>query len=168
MPQVEERPSNLLEQSIDDENIQKLVEKYDTESRYRILDGLTGKIVVALLVAMSCYHLYTAGFGLLPISIHRAIHMTFAITAVFLLYPATSKSSRTSIPWYDWILALLAAGGSGYIVFFFNDIARRGAQVQSYELWLGLGFMVLVLEAGRRIVGKVLPTLAFLFLRRKR
>lgn len=164
MPQVEERPSNLLEQSIDDENIQKLVEKYDTESRYRILDGLTGKIVVALLVAMSCYHLYTAGFGLLPISIHRAIHMTFAITAVFLLYPATSKSSRTSIPWYDWILALLAAGGSGYIVFFFNDIARRGAQVQSYELWLGLGFMVLVLEAGRRIVGKVLPTLAFLFL----
>ncbi len=165
MAQVEERPSALLDQTtVEEEKIQKLVEKYDTESRYRVLDGIPAKIVVALLVAMSCYHLYTAGFGLLPISIHRAIHLTFAITAVFLLYPATAKSSRTSIPWYDWILALMAGGGSAYIVFFFNDIARRGAQVQSYELWLGLGFMALVLEAGRRIVGKVLPALAFFFL----
>ena len=164
MAQVDERPSSILEQSIDDEKIQKLVEKYDAESRFRVLDGLAGKIVLALLVAMSCYHLYTAGFGLLPISIHRAVHLTFAIAAVYLLYPATSKSSRTSIPWYDWVLALLAAAGSAYIVFFFNDIARRGAQVQPYELWMGLAFMVLVLEAGRRIVGNVLPMLALFFL----
>lgn len=164
MAQVDERPSSILEQSIDDEKIQKLVEKYDAESRFRVLDGLAGKIVMALLVAMSCYHLYTAGFGLLPISIHRAVHLTFAIAAVYLLYPATPGSSRSSIPWYDWVLSLLAAAGSAYIVFFFNDIARRGAQVQPYELWMGLAFMVLVLEAGRRIVGNVLPMLALFFL----
>jgi len=86
------------------------------------------------------------------------------MVAVFLLYPARKGSSRQSIPWYDWLLAGLSALGCGYIVFFFNDIARRGAAVFPHDLWLGIMTMVLVLEAGRRVSGKVLPMLSILFL----
>ncbi len=164
MSELENKNNLLGDEVIEDEKVQKLVEKYDAESRFRILEGWQKHVVAFWLICMSLYHLYTAGFGLLPISIHRAIHMTFAIVAVFLLYPATMKSDRKHVPWYDWILALAAGIGAGYIVFFFDDIARRGAQVQSYELWLGLLFMGLVIEAGRRVVGKVLPCLALLFL----
>jgi TRAP transporter 4TM/12TM fusion protein len=71
---------------------------------------------------------------------------------------------KKHIAWYDWFLALAAGVGTGYIVFFFNDIARRGAQVQPWEVWLGIMTIILVLEAGRRVVGKVLPTLGILFL----
>ncbi len=121
-------------------------------------------MVAFWLIAMSLFHLYTAGIGLLPTSIHRAVHLTFAIVAVFLLYPGRQGQDKTRIPWYDWILALMAGIGTGYIVFFFNEIARRGAQVQPHEIWLGILTIVMVLEAGRRVAGKVLPTLSIIFL----
>jgi len=154
--------SRVMDQPV--ENIQELVEQYDVESRYRRLSGWQGRIVSFLLIGMSCFHMYTAGVGLLPTSIHRAVHLTFAITAVFLLYPQRMNSSKTSTPWYDWILALLGGIGVGYIALFFNEIAGRGARVQPYEAWLGIMTIILVLEAGRRVVGKVLPSLGILFL----
>ncbi len=146
------------------QKVEEVIEKYDVESRYRRLSGLSGLFVSGWLIAMSAFHFYTAGLSTLPTSIHRAVHLTFAMVAVFLLYPARKSSSRQSIPWYDWLLAGLSALGCGYIVFFFNDIARRGAAVFPHDLWLGIMTMVLVLEAGRRVSGKVLPVLSILFL----
>ena len=152
------------EEVFSEKDVQRLVEKYDVESRYRNLAGFQGFFVSGWLIAMSLFHLYTAGIGLLPTSIHRAVHLMFAIVAVFLLYPASKNASRTSTPWYDWILACAAGIGAAYIALFFGDIAHRGARPLSYELYLGIATIVLVLEAGRRIVGKVLPCLALLFL----
>lgn len=159
---VNEMPESSIEEN--QQKVKEIIEKYDVESRYRKLSGLSGLFVSGWLVAMSAFHFYTAGLSTLPTSIHRAVHLTFAMVAVFLLYPARKGSSRRSIPWYDWLLAGLSALGSGYIVFFFNDIARRGAAVLPIDLWLGIMTIVLVLEAGRRIAGKVLPVLSILFL----
>ncbi len=149
---------------MDEAEVQKLVEKYDVESRYRRLSGMPAKILKAWLVAMTAFHLYTASIGVLPIAIIRAVHLTFAIVAVFILYPATQKGSKTSVPWYDWILAGLSCGVIGYIVVMFNDISRRGALPLPYEIVLGAAAIVLILEGGRRIVGNVLPVLSSLFL----
>lgn len=149
---------------MDEAEIQKLVEKYDVESRYRRLTGLPAKFLTAWLVAMAAFHLYTASFGVLPIAIIRAVHLTFAIVAVFILYPATRKGSKTSVPWYDWLLAALSCGVIGYIVVMFNDISRRGALPIPYEIYLGAAAVILILEGGRRIVGNVLPILSSLFL----
>ena len=46
-------------------NLEGLMRKYDTESRFRILSGWQGKLVALIAVAMSCCHCDTAGFGLL-------------------------------------------------------------------------------------------------------
>ncbi|HOA77412.1 MAG TPA: TRAP transporter permease [Thermosynergistes sp.] len=156
----------MSESSVEEsqQKVEEIIEKYDVESRYRKLSGLSGLFVSGWLVAMSAFHFYTAGLSTLPTSIHRAVHLTFAMVAVFLLYPARKGSSRRSIPWYDWLLAGLSALGCGYIVFFFNDIARRGAAVFPHDLWLGIMTIILVLEAGRRVSGKVLPMLSILFL----
>ncbi|HAF50550.1 MAG TPA: C4-dicarboxylate ABC transporter permease [Synergistaceae bacterium] len=156
----------MAESSVEEsqQKVEEIIEKYDVESRYRKLSGLSGLFVSGWLVAMSAFHFYTAGLSTLPTSIHRAVHLTFAMVAVFLLYPARKSSSRRSIPWYDWLLAGLSALGCGYIVFFFNDIARRGAAVFPHDLWLGIMTIVLILEAGRRVSGKVLPMLSILFL----
>ncbi len=162
-----DKPDDTLiieKETFEEEDIQHLVEQYDVESRYRRLAGPQGTIVSLWLVAMSCFHMYTAGIGLLPTSIHRAVHLTFAIVAVFLLYPAKMTLSRKTIPWYDWILALFAGIGTAYIALFFNVIAERGAHVQPHEIWLGIMTILLVLEAGRRVVGNVLPCLSVLFL----
>ncbi|MPM37100.1 hypothetical protein SDC9_83706 [bioreactor metagenome] len=165
MKDSENKKVDLLEELTDNsEQITNLIEKYDAESRYRNLSGLPGKFITLWLVAMSVFHLATAGFVTIPLTIQRAIHLTFAVTAVFILYPATRKGSKVKTPWYDW---LLAAGGfcvTAYIVVFFNDIARRGADPTNAEIYLGIAAIALLVEAGRRIVGNVLPCLSMIFL----
>lgn len=156
---------SLLERvSMDEAEVQNLVEKYDQESRYRKLSGRQGVFITCWLAAMSLFHLYTAGIATIPIAIQRAIHLTFAIVAVYVLYPASRKGSKLSAPWYDLLLAAAAGGVIGYIAIFFNDIARRGAEPLSFEIYLGIAAILLVVEAGRRVVGNVLPTLSLLFL----
>lgn len=149
---------------MDEQKVRELIKKYDAESRYRRLSGWQGKLISAWLVSMSLFHLYTAGITTMPITIQRAIHLTFAITAVYILFPATSRGSKTNAPWYDWALASAAGITVGYIIFFFNEIARRGAEPLPREIWLGVAAIILVLEAGRRIVGNVLPCISVFFL----
>lgn len=144
--------------------VQELIEKYDAESRYRNLSGAQGVFIALWLAAMSLFHLYTAGFTAMPIVIQRAMHLLFAIVAVYILFPATRFGSKTRTPWYDWMLAGASAAVIGYIALFFNDIARRGADPRGYEIWLGAASVILVLEAGRRVAGNVLPALAAVFL----
>ena len=120
---------------------------------------LRGRFLFLLLVSMSAYHLYSAGFGLLPTEIHHAIHLTFALVAVYIAFPIMGHPS-----WIDWIMASVAGGVSGYIAVFHDVIAQRGAMVQPYEVLLGLIMIVAVLEAGRRVAGRVLPFLGILFL----
>ena len=101
MEEKKNSASLLDEVSMDAAEVQNLVEKYDQESRYRKLFGWQGIFITCWLAAMSLFHLYTAGVATIPITIQRAVHLTFAIVAVFLLYPATRKSSKVSAPWYD-------------------------------------------------------------------
>lgn len=145
-------------------DIQELVEKYDVESRYRKLSGLQGKFISAWLVCMSLFHLYTAGIAVMPTAIQRAVHITFAIVAVYILYPATRRGSKNRTPIYDWILAAAGGVSLGYIIFFFNAIARRGAEPLEYEIYLGVAAILLIIEAGRRVAGNVLPVLSVIFL----
>ena len=121
--------------------------------------GATGTLLTLWLVAMSCFHLYTAGFGLMPTEIHRAVHLLFVLVAVFVLYPG-APGRNEGASWFDWLLALLAGVCVGYLVIAHDAIMERGALVQPYELWLGLLTFVLVLEAGRRVTGNVLPCIA--------
>lgn len=109
VPESENRPKrDLITEFTSDENtINELVEKYDAESRYRKLTGYAGKFITAWLCAMSLFHLATAGLITLPVAIQRSIHLTFAIVAVYVLYPCSTKGSKTKTPWYDWFLAFV-------------------------------------------------------------
>ena len=127
--------------------------------RRRMPAGPAGTALTLWLVAMSCFHLYTAGFGLMPTEIHRAVHLLFVLVAVFVLYPAAPGRSER-VPWYDWLLAILGGVCVGYLVIAHDAIMERGALVQPHELWLGLLTFALVLEAGRRVTGNVLPCIA--------
>ncbi|WP_281678866.1 TRAP transporter permease [Synergistes jonesii] len=165
MDEKETKNESLLDKvSMDEAQVSSLVEKYDAESRYRRLTGWQGIFISLWLAAMSLFHLYTAGIATLPITIQRAVHLTFAVVAVYILFPASQRANKRSTPWYDWILAIAAGCVTGYIIFFFNEIARRGAEPKEYEIYLGVAAIILVIEAGRRVVGNVLPCMSVLFL----
>ena len=142
-------------------DLDDLMRKYDTESRFRILAGWQGKMVALLAVAMSCFHFYTSGFGLLLAQMQGAVHLAFTLALVFLLYPATSKQSKTSgIPFYDFILAGLGVASALYLVFFFNDLVTRAGLPTTADLVMGFILIATLLEATRRISNPVLPCLA--------
>ena len=139
--------------------------KYDTEARFRTLSGWQGKMIAVLAVAMSCFHFYTSGFGLLLAQKQGAVHLAFTLALVFLLYPASSKQSKTSgIPFYDFIFAAFGVASAMYLVVFFNDLVTRAGLPTRADLVMGFILIVTLLEATRRISNPILPGLAIVAL----
>jgi TRAP transporter 4TM/12TM fusion protein len=146
-------------------NLDDLMRKYDTESRFRLLSGWQAKVVTIIAIAMSCFHFYTSGFGLLLAQKQGAVHLAFTLCLVFLLYPMSSKQSKTSgIPWYDFIVAAIGVASAMYIVVFFNDLVMRSGLPTTTDLVMGFLLIATLLEATRRISNPILPCLAIVAL----
>ena len=80
------------------EAVDAIVKKYDAESNFRNLKGVTAKITVVLCVALSLFHVYTAGFGLLNEVMHRTVHLSFVLGLVFLVFPRR-QPVRMGVAW---------------------------------------------------------------------
>ncbi|MDH3320224.1 MAG: hypothetical protein OEO84_11120, partial [Betaproteobacteria bacterium] len=83
-------------------------EKPATPPALRALRWLAGVIAVV----MSLYHMYVAGFGPPEALIFRGTHLLFALTLVFILYPAGAGARRL-------IDVVLLAGGWGLVLHIF-------------------------------------------------
>ena len=62
------------------------IAKYDPEMRFRQLAGMTARLVFAMTIVLSIFHIYTAGFGVLQEWRHRAFHLAFVLPLVFFVY----------------------------------------------------------------------------------
>lgn len=122
-----------------------------------VIPDIREKTAYVLCIAMSLFHLYTAGIGLLQTPVQRAVHLGFVLVLVFLFHPSRSRT-------LDALLASAAATGTGYIAVFFRDIAMRGGRILPHEVILGIITIIVVLEAGRRVLGNTLPALGLVFL----
>src|SRR3954454_2782283 len=110
-------------------NTQELEEKFDPEMRFRPLVPPATLIVATLLVVLSCFHYYTAGFGLLRETTHRGVHMAFVLGLVFLVFPARKALLEAARPstWHspggvsivDWLLMAAVAVSVLYIPWIF-------------------------------------------------
>ncbi len=147
-----------------------LEEKFDPEMRFRPLTPTAGWIVAVLLLALSCFHYYTAGFGLLRETTHRGIHMAFVIGMIFLVFPFLKAHESPSasllrpfgISIVDWVLAIAAAAASLYVPWIFADLAFRVGNPLPIDVAMGTILVVVLLEATRRGVGWPLPVIAIL------
>ena len=130
----------------------------------RELDGKTKTFVVLVGLSMTLFHLYTAGFGLFEAIIQRSVHLSFALSLAFLLYPFKRGKRETKIPIWDYILAFLGAYTPAYIVINYKDLIFRAGYVTKMDFIVGAVMIVLIFEAARRIVGAVLPSICGFFL----
>ena len=159
--ETEIKTAEVLQEGDQKIDLDDLMRKYDTEARFRSLEGWQAKLVSLIAIAMSCFHFYTSGFGLLLAQKQGAVHLAFTLCLVFLLYPATSKQSKTSgIPFYDFILGAVGVASAMYLVVFFNDLTTRAGLPTQTDLVMGFLLIVTLLEATRRISNPVLPCLA--------
>src|SRR4051812_32753090 len=77
---------------LDDSKLQELEEKFDPEMRFRRTVPPASFIVKWLLIALSCFHYYTAGFGLLRETTHRGVHLAFVLSLIFLVFAGSKKA----------------------------------------------------------------------------
>ncbi|MDR1395397.1 MAG: TRAP transporter fused permease subunit, partial [Deltaproteobacteria bacterium] len=115
--------------------------------------------VLGLGIILSSFHLYSSGIGLMTTAVQRSVHLALALAIIFWLYPSSKKSWSLTA---DSLLAVLSLIGAGYITLNHEAIAFRGGRPLGRELILGFMTMILVLEAGRRVLGRVLPILAII------
>lgn len=149
-----------------------LEEKYDPELQFRPLLPPATWIVGALLFALSCFHYYTAGFGLLREATHRGIHLAFVLGLIFLVFGAVRRGERREsallspggVPLLDWLLAVAAAASALYVPSVFDQLAFRIGDPLFMDVAVGTVMIVLVLEATRRAMGPALPVIALLFM----
>ncbi len=123
-------------------------------------------LIMAIALAMTLYHLYTAWFGAPDALSFRAIHVAFALVLAFLITPA--RGGETDNPGvFQYVLAILSVIAAGYILWAQSYIDNRMIYVDDLvpEDWvLGSLMILLLLEATRRSVGLALPLTAAAFL----
>lgn len=132
----------------------------------RELKGFQKTFVKIYLIVASIFHLYTAYFGILQPRLQRAVHLTFFLPIVFLIFPATKKSSKDKISPLDLILFFLSITVGMYIITNINRINLRFMYVSPVlpiEQILGLLNVVLIIEAVRRAVVPLMSILISFF-----
>ncbi|MFC1869214.1 TRAP transporter permease [Thermodesulfobacteriota bacterium] len=111
----------------------------------------------ALALAVSVINLFNiTPFGLVMIDLaYWAVILGVFLPFSFLVFPAYGKASRDSIPWYDYLLAVLSILGPLYVIGNSEAILVEAwdAQPTLTAYVLGLLLWLLLLESTRRIAG---------------
>jgi TRAP transporter 4TM/12TM fusion protein len=144
----------------------------------RNLTGIHLKIVAAIAIIWSLFQLWYASpfpfmfdFGMFKGLPARAIHLGFALTLTFLIFPI-SKGKRISI--FDIFISFVGSFCCLYIYFFYDQLVHRGGVLLNInlgentnipiELIIGMSGILILLEATRRAIGLPLVIIAICFL----
>ncbi len=143
----------------------------------RNLTGLHLKIVFGIAILWTLFQLWYASpfpfwfnFGMFKGLPARAIHLGFALTLTFLIFPMV-RGKRITI--FDVLISIIAAFCCLYIYFFYDDLVNRGGILLvkdifgfkvPVELIIGAIGIVILLEATRRAIGLPLVIIAVCFL----
>ncbi|WP_249336709.1 TRAP transporter permease [Sporosarcina sp. Marseille-Q4063] len=144
----------------------EILQKYDPESNTRNVSGIFKKIVFFGLLAFSIFQLYTAIGTPYTAYIQRSIHLGFALSLIFLLFPARKKikGQRNKVPFYDIILSLLSIGVGLYWPLLIGDLVLRVGRVSPLDMIVGVLAILLTMEAARRAVGLPITIISATFL----
>ena len=158
---------------VNEKKLQDLEEKFDPEMRFRPAVPPASLVVKWLLVTLSCFHYYTAGFGLLRETTHRGVHLAFVLGLIFLVFAFSKKGMKGrpaswlapgGVPLVDWALALAVAFSVLYVPYVFDELAFRVGNPTTLDVVMGSILIVALLEATRRAMGWPLPVIAIAFM----
>ena len=156
------------------EQLAEIEREFDPETAFRPTGKNLGFLIAGILVAMSVYHFYASGFGLIRELVHRGIHLSFVLALVFLLF-GLRKSSNMIAPkaWYrfegvpliDVALAILAVVAAMYLPLLPPEaLAQRVGNPSPSDIFMGSCLLILTLEATRRSIGPTLPIIGLMFI----
>ena len=156
----------------------KIVDKISEDiSPTRNLTGLHLKIVFSIAILWTFFQLWYASpfpfwfnIGMFKGLPARAIHLGFALTLTFLIFPV-ARGKKISI--YDVLISIVGAFCCLYIYVFYDDLVNRGGILLVKEIYgfkvpieiiIGTIGIIILLEATRRAIGLPLVLIAICFL----
>ena len=77
---------------LSEDQLRALEEEYDPEARFRTVTRPIAILTGVILFLLSCYHFYTAGFGIPRATTHRGLHMGVSLFVIFLSFSALAKN----------------------------------------------------------------------------
>jgi TRAP transporter 4TM/12TM fusion protein len=125
-------------------------------------DDFEGRALFWIAVAFSAFQIITAMFSPLASQIVRSVHVGFLMIVVFGV-SATLTDRRAAK------LALWAVGIAGFVLgfyhwVFYNDLILRAGDPNTIDIVAGVIVVAIVFEAGRRMMGPLLPIICAVFL----
>ncbi len=148
----------------EDDTLVKLQDAVETaEGGWRHPVDWTRLLILMPALGWSLFQLWMAQTTLND-TLARSVHLSFAITLAFLAYPATRRSDRNHVHWWDMTLALLAGLGALYLFLDYDGIAMRPGLPLDRDLVFGVLTMLLLLEATRRTLGPALAVVGIVFI----
>ncbi len=124
------------------------------------------RLITAIAVAMSAFHLWVAFVGPPDAYVMRGAHLAFALALAYLILPGLSGKADRVGP-VDLLLVLLAVAAALYPAASLDYIQNRIYYVddpRAADYVFGGLLIVLMLEATRRAAGWALPVTALVFL----
>ncbi|MBP6498136.1 MAG: TRAP transporter permease, partial [Campylobacteraceae bacterium] len=95
----------------------------------------------------------------------RAIHLAFGIVLCFSMHAMyKSVKLKSSITWYDFLLATIGVAVILYQWYAYKDLAMRSGSWTQLDVIVGVLTVLIVLEASRRVMGLPLMLVAIFFL----
>lgn len=164
MSENEVQPEVELKNVPGQKEIDEIMAKYDRGSSYRDLKGIARYAVGAIGIIFSLFQLYTALFGAFPAQLQRAVLLGFVLLLSFLLYPATTKSSKKELPVLDIVLGIIGAAVAGYLVLNYRALIDRSGAYTTIDIIIGIIGILLVMEICRRAVGLPILIIAGVFI----
>lgn len=120
-------------------------------------------LVWGLAVSMALFHLYTSGVRPLPGIQQRTVHLAFALSLIFLMFPFRTKENDTeeakvsdenrTLSILDVSLVLLSCFVGFYVFWNFEAISFRTGMPSLLDSACSALAIALVLEATRRVIG---------------
>ena len=124
--------------------------------------GWIGVLITLVAVGMSLFHLYAA-YSIVPTQVLRTVHVGIVLFLVYLSFPITSKF-KNRLMWWDVIMAFASIGVVYYVLTGGDDFMDRNTSPDPLDLYVGIGFIFLILEALRRTNGLILLSVTLGFL----
>src|SRR5687768_8452786 len=153
----------VQEAAISSEALKKAEEYVEAEegihNRYT---GVLAVLITAAAIVMSLAHLYAA-VEIVPAYLLRPIHVAFALTLVFLMFPATRRF-QNRLMWWDVIFAVASVAVVVYMFQWGDEFGDRATMPTTIDQVFGVALIALILEGTRRSSTWILPFICLLFL----
>lgn len=121
-------------------------------------------LISIIALAWSLFQLYIV---IEPVNsnISRSVHLSFGVVLAFLIYPMMRRPYfLKKIRWFGYTFATIGLITASYIAVNYNEISLRPGDYTEVDIAIAVVAIIILLEAGRRVLGLALSIIAIVFL----